>query len=157
MGPDHSVRIVNRAVVRGGAEPAQADLWQVEPATAQGPMDRRGLWLSVPDRAAVEPQLTAEVELDAQEISVVELRLRNASRASSQLLWAGAGQEFTAGRRIALAEAEPDGDQRSIRVLRFRVGDHPEWRGTIRRLRVSLTPTAKPSAIAFSTRTAISA
>ena len=132
------VDVTREHVVRAWrlAEPDQAGRWQVEPVAARASVDRRGLWLRAGDPASQQPTLTTTVELDATQISVIELRLRNPSRPSSELLWAENRQRFSAERRIVLERSERDRDQGPIRVLRFDVGEHPEWRGTIHRLRI---------------------
>ena len=114
------------------SEPARAGLWQVEPRRARGAVDRRGLWIRAAGDNAVPPRLTAQVEIVAPEVTVVELRLRNSIRTDCQLLWAGAGQEFSADRRIS----DVGHDRGPVRFFRFRVGEHPQWRGTIRRLQI---------------------
>ncbi len=118
------------------AKPAEASMWQVEPAAARGSVDRQGLRLLAGSPDAGPLRLTVAVELDAQEVSVVELRLRNPSRTPSQLLWAGDGQEFMSDRRVTLFESNRKRDRGPILVFRFPVGHHPEWRGTIRRLQI---------------------
>ena len=118
------------------SEPPQADRWRVEPAAARGTVDRRGLWLRVGGGEPPHPRLTADVAIDAREVSVIEVRLRNPGRTASQLHWTGPGQEFNRTRRIELAGPAAVRGLGPIRVLRFRVGGHPQWSGTIGRLRI---------------------
>ena len=113
-----------------------AGAWRVDPADAMLRRDRGGVWLRAAGPELEAASLTAEVDLAAAEVSLIELRLRNPSRAASDLLWAGAGQEFSGDRRLARVEAERGGGQGPIRVVRFRVADHPRWRGSVRRLRL---------------------
>ena len=134
------------------SEPAQAALWQVEPQTARGTVGRRGLQLFGGNHAGGDLRLTTEVEIDARQVSVVELRLRNPSRAPSQLLWAAPGEEFTSRRRITLPESDRHLDRGPILVYRFPVGDHAEWRGAVRRLQIRPATGARRDFAAISVR-----
>jgi arylsulfatase A-like enzyme len=96
-------------------------------ADLRAEIDDRALWLASSDHSS----LVRIVNLDASRVDSVQVELDGLVRGSPAVFWTEGGEQFTAEKSLRLRPTEGVDD-----VYTFRVGNHPEWRDTIRRLRV---------------------
>ncbi len=114
--------------------PADADQWQVAPTLAKNSVNRHGLCLSPTDVGATRMSLTAAVNFQAKDVSVIDVTFKNATHVNSLLYWAGPDGNFSPKRRARVSETIRKGGQ--VRVARFRVDEETRWKGKIRHLKI---------------------
>lgn len=89
-----------------------------------------------------DPQLVRKVQIEAPAIDVVRVAVEGLERGGVELFWSGAAEPFEAAKGLRLRPSEASEHDPPLSIFEFRVGDHPQWRGRIRRLR--LDPTTAP-------------
>ena len=92
------------------------------------------------DGQLVSPKWT-EIDADEWPELVVRLRSHDGSHETS-IFWAGEGQSFSAERKVTFRAS---GDS-NLNTYVVPIGDHPEWKGTVTKLRVDLLDGEAPGA-----------
>jgi len=131
----HEKLIENQALVSWPFQTSE-DLegWELNaPPEGWELVEGEGLHLE-PERGFVT--FTREVRLDSTEVDSFILYARRLSRQPVSLEWCGPGQTFSESRKVEAA-LPPKAD--GVNAYRLAPRGHPEWRGTIARVRFGLT------------------
>jgi len=112
------------------ASPDETVRWRMRSvSSAPGPAGRLVLEANGPDA-----DLERSVQLDADAVDRIELRLAGQPSGVVELSWAGPLQRFSAERTIAAEPGEAGDD--GGRTCSFDLHGHPSWTGRIARLRI---------------------
>lgn len=118
------------------ARPETAGLWQRRGFDLADRADPSGEWVL---GASGKGELERLVELDASRVDRLEVLMLGLDEEKLELSWAGPGQDFDDGRRLATTarrHLEPPS-------FRFNLSHHAAWNGPVARLRLRFEPGAR--------------